>query len=75
MTLRVVTGRVTKLSVNENSLLFYLGSDPALLSLSTGEKNYNAMASTVFLATANNFEITVKTDSDGRGVSLMTLET
>jgi hypothetical protein len=75
MTLRVVTGRVTRLSVNESSLIFYLGSDPALLSVSTAEKNYNAMASAVFLATANNFEITVKTDGDGRGVSLMTLET
>ena len=32
------------------------------------------MASAVFLATANNFEITVKTDGDGRAVRLMTLK-
>ncbi|MEF8732093.1 MAG: hypothetical protein V5B40_09320 [Candidatus Accumulibacter meliphilus] len=75
MTIRVVTGRVAKLSVNDASLIFYLGSDPASMSVSTIEKNYNAMASAVFLATANNFEITVKTDSDGRGVSLLTVET
>ena len=75
MSLRIVTGRVAKLSVNDGSLIFYLGNDPELMQVSTVERNYHALASAVFLATANNLEMTVKTDSDGRGVSLLTIET
>lgn len=74
MPMRIVTGRVAKLSINDGSLIFYLGNDPELMSVSTVERNYNAFASAIFLATANNLEMTVKTEADGRGVSLLTVE-
>ena len=75
MSVRILTGKVAKLSINDGSFLFYLGSDDDSFSVSTGHRNYNAMASALIVAAANNFEVTVKSETDGRAVSLLTIDT
>ena len=74
MTVRTQSGNIAKLSLNDSSFLFYIDNDDESFSVSVSDRNYNAIASALIVAAANNLEVTVKTETDGRKVSLLTVE-
>jgi hypothetical protein len=74
MPTRTLDGRIAKLSLNDSSLTFFIGDDPGSCYVSAADRQYASHAAAIFIAAANNLPVSVKTDTEGRKVSLLTVE-
>lgn len=75
MPVRSLAGRISKLTLNDASLQFNIDDEADPFSVSIAERNYNAFASAIFIASANNFKVTLKSGTDGRSLSVLTVDT
>jgi hypothetical protein len=64
MASRNVSGNISKLSVNNGGVYLTIGNDVTTwFRASSSATNYTAFASAIFLAAANNYPVTVTTDT------------
>jgi hypothetical protein len=64
-------GRITKLTTNDNGVYFAVGKTDELVCIPRVNLNYHGMTAMVAVAMANNIRVEVKTEVDGRTVSLI----
>lgn len=75
MPTRMLDGRIGRLSLNDSSLAFFVGTDRDSCCVSCVERQHASHVAAVFIGAAHNLRESVKTDTEGRKVSLLTVET